>query len=776
MRNGIACPILREKMRIGLTEEEGWAGQMARPLWVTGFTCLIILLIAPLLPLNATLVLAGLGLVLLVISLLIPILRRQRVLWAALLAAVAAFGVYAGTEILCYRPLVGLDGRTVYLEARVMDREADTVLLEVTGGEAPKGSRIALYENPETELPDMYSLVAGDFVLTAKDAQGLDRLVMKASGVSMMAWCPEYGSQSYIETPGKATWNAVFSNMRQRFYHTLTAYLPGDRGELAAGICLGEDEGLSGPAKEAFHVTGVSHLLAVSGLHMSVLAFTLLALLWRMRIPECPASILTMAGVLWFMALVGFEVSVVRSGVMLLILLLGSAIRRRADSRNSMGFALLLLLLSDPYCAYDVGLLLSFGACLGLLCLYPWMRFHIRKRLEPSNQPSPELLPDAPAAAERPPFWRRGLIRLADALCVSVAAILPTMTVSAVFFGSLSLIAPITNLLTVFPSTLLTQLGCLAMVLEPIPFLFPVCRLLLMGVGWISGYLLEVTQWLARLPFASAAMREGYLLLWLPASLGMLYLGWRLGKAKGLRIAFATGVIALLCGINLRNLFMRNVTTIAAVGTNGDAAILLQRNGHFGAILSLEEFDSVNRLGFLLEEYGATRLDFLIVTGGEGNALLQIPNQLSDFLQETPLFYPESDPAFARLVQWYAYCMPIETAQVSFWQGDTLAWQDGWLRMTLGDTRVLLSSGGTDASQLPEDWRQTHLVVYTGTPPAHAGAITAQTGILLCEEEDLPYSLKAIPRTAYSVTAVSGYEQAAVVTRGEGDLTWDAWL
>lgn len=749
---------------------------MARPLWVTGFTCLIALLIAPLLPLNVVLVLAGLGLVLSAVALLIPALRKQRALWTALLAAVAALGVYAGNEIFFYRPLIRMDGQTVYLEARVVEEEADTVLLEVTGGRAPEGSQIALYASPGTELPKLYSTVAGDFVLTAMDTRGLDHLTMKASGVSMMAWCPEYGVPSYTEIPGEEPWTAVFSKMRRHFYQTLTAYLPGDRGELAAGICLGMDEGLSSEAREAFRITGVAHLLAVSGLHMSVLAFAVLALLRRLHMPERLASLLTMAGVLGFMALVGFEVSVVRSGVMLLVLLLGTAVRRQADSRNSMGFALLLLLLPNPYCAYDVSLLLSFGACLGLLCLYPWMRTQTRKWLEPAAGPPPETLPDAPAAQTRPPLWKRGRNRLVDALCVSLAAILPTMTVSALFFGSLSLIAPITNLLTVFPSTVLTQLGCLAVILEPVPFLLPVCRMLLAGVGWIAGYLLEVTQGLAGLPFASAALRDGYLLLWLPAALGLLYLGWRLKRARGLRIAGVMAVIALLCGVNLRNLSMRNVTTVAAVGTDGDAAVLLQRNRQSGAVLSLEDFDSLDRLRFLLEQYGVARLDFLVVTGGEENSLLQIPDGLSDFLEDTPLFYPESDPAFERLTKLYSHCLPMETARVTFWQGDTLAWRDGWLRLTLGDTRFLLSSGGTDTSQLPAGWRQTHLVVYAGTPPAHVAAVTAQTGILLCEEEKIPFTLKAIPRTAYPVVTVPAYQQAAVVTRGKGDLSWHSWL
>ena len=748
---------------------------MARPLWVTGFTCFVVLLSAPLLPLNVVLVLAGLGLVFFAIALLVPALRKQRALWAALLAAVAALGVFAGNEMLSYRPLIQLDGRTVYLESRVTWSDG-TAVLEVTGGEAPKGSRIAFYPSEGGEVPDLYSTVKGQFTLTAKDTHGLNGLQTKARGVYMMAWCPEYGVQSYIEEPGVPPWTAVFAQMRRRACETLTGSLPGDRGCLASGICFGEDQDLSVEAKAAFRSTGVAHLLAVSGLHMSVIAFAVLGLLRRLYIPQRPAFLLTMAGVLCFMALVGLEVSVVRSGVMLLILLLGSTLRRRPDSLNSMGLALLVLLLSNPYCVYDVSLLLSFGACLGLLCLYPWMRDQVHKWLDPAEVLPAEALPDAEAEKKSLPLWKRGRNKAVDALCVSLSAVLPTMTVSAVFFGNLSLIAPVTNLLTVFPASLLMQMGCLAAVLEPVPFLVPICRVLLMGVGWIAGYLLDVTQWLSRLPFATAALRDGYLLLWLPAALGLLYLGWRLRKGRGLRLAGAVAVIALLCGVNLRNLAMRDVTTVAAAGTDGDAAVLLQRNGRYGAMLSMTNTKTAARLRSLLADYGVTRLDFLVVTEGEANTLVLVPGMFGEYLQDTPLLYPQDDPDFVRLAQSYSNAYPLEEARITFWQEDTLAWRDGWLRLTMGDTRVLLSSGNTDASVLPLEWRNTHLVLYTGAPPAHVGAITAQTGILLCEEEKAAGILKAIPRTAYPVTAVPDYGQAAVVTRGKGDLSWKSWL
>ena len=99
----------------------------------------------------------------------------------------------------------------------------------------------------------------------------------------------------------------------------------------------------------------------------------MLGILTACRLPKRFAAGLTMAGVLCFMALTGFVPSVMRSGIMLLFYLGSQVMRRNADSINSLGLAVFLLGLANPYAAADTGLLLSFSATLGLL-LFPPLR------------------------------------------------------------------------------------------------------------------------------------------------------------------------------------------------------------------------------------------------------------------------------------------------------------------------------------------------------------------------------------------------------------------
>lgn len=139
-------------------------------------------------------------------------------------------------------------------------------------------------------------------------------------------------------------------------------------------MCTGDKTALSPDVTFGFRQAGLSHLLAVSGLHMAILAQAVLGLLRFLRVPRRWAALGAAGVVVPFMLLTGMTPSVVRSGVMCLVLLAGQLLRRRADSRNSLGFALLLLVLPNPYVVLDVGLQLSFAATVGLVALGPWMQ------------------------------------------------------------------------------------------------------------------------------------------------------------------------------------------------------------------------------------------------------------------------------------------------------------------------------------------------------------------------------------------------------------------
>ena len=745
---------------------------MARPLWAVGFTWLAVLAAAALLPLNVTVLLAALCELLFVATLFISPLRKKRALPVVILAAGIAFSLYAVREVFVYRPCVRLDGRTVQVEAQVIETYTNGAvdLRVLEGCEIPKGVGLILFLGDQAEHPDLYERVSGRLTVRAEDLSDLRNLGYKAGGFYLTAVPEEYGGAALRYEAMAPPWTAPFQRAGRLAQGVLMTYLPDDRGGLASLITVGRGS-LSEEAQDAFGLSGVSHLIAVSGLHMAILSQAVLSLLKKLRIPRCPAALLTMAGVCGYMALVGFRASVVRAGVLCLVVLLGSCVRRRSDSLNSIGLALILLLAADPYAAYDIGLQLSFAACLGILWLYPFLRERMGRLVTWAAEAGPPEAGEAPAI----PLWRRISGRLLgkglDALSVTLSAMLPTLPLTAFWFGSLSLIAPPANLLTVFPASLLLMTSCLGVVFHALPLLSFLAEPLFLAAGLLADYLLRATRLFASLPFAAVTVRDGYLLLWLPAAFGLLLLGWRLCRGKGVRCAAAAAAIVLFCGLGVRMLSMRGVTTLTVARRTMSAEVLIERDGRAGAVITGN--DDGSNLVMLLRERGIRALDFLVVTDGTEGDLARLPHLLEAYIADTVYLYPAGRGPCAAIAPKFRRAYPLENASCTFWGGETLLWRDGFLRMEFGDTRVLFCSGEGDAARLPESWRETHLVLFSEEPPLHAGAIRATSGVMACRADRMPTALKGIPRSDYEIRATQREQSdLALMTRGRGDMTW----
>ena len=113
---------------------------------------------------------------------------------------------------------------------------------------------------------------------------------------------------------------------------------PQEEASLVRAMLLGEKDGLSADVESDFRDIGASHLLVISGLHLSALAAFFSLFLSLFRLGRRVKNLLTAAAVLLFLILIGFPFSAVRSGIMLLLFLFADCLGREADSLNSLGF------------------------------------------------------------------------------------------------------------------------------------------------------------------------------------------------------------------------------------------------------------------------------------------------------------------------------------------------------------------------------------------------------------------------------------------------------
>jgi len=208
-------------------------------------------------------------------------------------------------------------------------------------------------------------------------------------------------------------------------------FLP-PHSSILEGVILGNKSAVSQDLKDKFRITGLSHIIAVSGMHIVILSsivmyFLLLLGLWRNQ-----AFYGAVTFILIYVALVGLPSSAIRAGIMGMIYLLGQKLGRQTMSSRIIVLAGILMLLFNPLLLfYDIGFQLSFLAVLGLIYFEPLVRNFIKFLLNK--------------------FLRLNLQKKYENLLmlfsVTLAAQIFTLPIIIYNFGNISFISPLTNML-----------------------------------------------------------------------------------------------------------------------------------------------------------------------------------------------------------------------------------------------------------------------------------------------------------------------------------------
>ena len=241
---------------------------------------------------------------------------------------------------------------------------------------------------------------------------------------------------------------------------------------VVAAMTLGDKSVMTRELRDVYAVSGASHVLALSGLHLGMI-YMLLSLLTVGRRRRVLSQLIIILSIWAFALLVGLPLSVVRSAVMISVYALVSLTGRGHMSVNALSLAALIILLVSPDSLFDVGFQLSFASMLAILLLLPLFECLINA----------EWL-----------FGRPLLKRLWGLTTVSVAAQVGTAPLVAYYFGRFSTWFLLTNIVVVPAVTLILCLA-LASLLLPV-----VSTALVSIVGWLNVFLSFVAN---RLPCAS---------------------------------------------------------------------------------------------------------------------------------------------------------------------------------------------------------------------------------------------------------------------------------
>ena len=312
--------------------------------------------------------------------------------------------------------------------------------------------------------------------------------------------------------------------LRARGSEGLGRGMPAREAALARGFVLGEDEGIDAKTEEDFRRAGLSHLLAVSGQNVTLLALLAMPLLGALGVPLRERLVWVLALIAVYVPVAGAGPSIQRAGVMGALGLLATLGGRRTSRLYALALAAAVTLAIDPSIAGDVGWQLSFAAVLGILLLASPLRERLLGLLGRGR-------------------WRRAL---AEGLAATVAATLATAPLIAFHFETLStttLVANVLALPAVAPAMWLGMCGaCLAQLpgvpLEPLNGLDAL----------LLAYVAQVAEWCAAPGWAELEVHLD------AAGLILAYLGLGAGLfvcRRRPRLAVALAAIGLACRLPL---------------------------------------------------------------------------------------------------------------------------------------------------------------------------------------------------------------------------------
>lgn len=535
--------------------------------------------------------------------------ERQRLrAWAALGAGVALLWL-AVYSFLFYAPAQGLWDQTETYSVTALDYPSETAY----------SHQLDVRYQPEFGFPVKIRLYTA---LPCEEVKPGDQLEVTARLISPQEAFEEapsyYTSQGIYAVSAKVTELTVVpveetplwlwpKMAAHRMREVVEALFPGEAQGLMMALLTGEQGELSDSLSSQLSRTGLSHLAAVSGLHVSFLVGIVMLLPGDRR----ARSLIAIPILALFCAMTGARPSIVRATVMGIAMLLSPFFRRDGDAGASLRLALLALLVHNPFSIESAGLQMSFAAVGGILLTSKALNRWLMNR-----KPVPQ---------------KRWAVRLKQWICgslsLTVGALVLTLPLVVWYFGTISLIAPLSNLLAIWAAALIfsgglavTMLGFLCM---------PLARVLALPVRGLVAYLLGMVKLLSHVPFCSITTQVASYRLWLVVVYGVILLLF-FRKRQRKRAGVYCGCLAALLFVLIfahRGSLTVDVMTVQVLDVGQGQSVLFLSETEAVAV-DCGGDDAGNVLADALGDIGETQLDLLLLTHFDSDHVNGVPQLL----------------------------------------------------------------------------------------------------------------------------------------------------
>ena len=486
----------------------------------------------------------------------------------------AGFSVFTLYTAARYTPAVELDGSCGDFSGKVTDirlYDGDKALYTLSG-ETDSGLHLKLNYTTDdlgAEYGDRITLENCRFKKPGSDYLFDSQSWYRSRGIFLIVYSAE---NTEIEHKHSSVIKNALISYRERIIGEYSRVMGEDCGSFLTGMTFGIKQDMDSSVMTALYRCGIGHILAVSGLHISIIASLLMVLLKRLNLKPLISFGIMNFLMLLLIIMANSPVSAVRAAIMMDIFYFAPIVRRENDTLNSLACAVLAICAAEPYIVYSSGFMLSVSGTFGIGVFAPYMTEKMK----------------------RSTFLDKTKFSFVTALCTTISV----FPLSMYYFDEVSLISPVSNILFVPLCTGAMIFGVLFLITGGIftGLLLP-AKLLLLPVIWTTNKLGNTG-----VIYLSHGRNENAYILIAAGAIIVLYHLAGAGRDK-IKISLCAACIIFCAAAAGMKIYDMNRLTVTVLGKGNNAAVVIcKRNsydiidlsGHYRSAEYVRKYISVN--------------------------------------------------------------------------------------------------------------------------------------------------------------------------------------
>lgn len=510
---------------------------------------------------------------------------------------------------------------------------------------------------------------------------------------------PYYGSGYDVITCDNKPFYSVFQTFRNSLLQSFQKYLTYDLAGFCTAVITGDKNLLPDDIYRDFKSLGVSHLLVVSGLHLSIVAEMIYSVTNKTVRNRYFSAVIQIIGILLFAALAGFGFSVIRASVMIIVMIIARVFNSRADALNSLGLAAIILCI-NPLNGGDIGLLWSFSTTLSLILFSRGINDYLVSRID-----------------------------VKSALGKNIVSLFSTA--SAAFIGSLPFVVLITrslspytvlvNILTVPFAGLVIICGGFGAVMFMLHLNVLAYPLMYIG-GLTAKYIISVVNMFSKLPGSAVSTQKTSVYIWFAVCLIISAVIFIFDKKKAYVKLGAFAMAAALVAVYSIDYVINEDKVVLSVLDIGEGITVTLKKGD--SIVVINSFGEKYQFSAIRDELSAyDRIDCMVDMPSGEYDYDYCKKIINEFNVKNVLLY---DSKKFSTEYSYARYKGVNTTQIAddytfnLYDGVQIRFiavsGDVWCRCSIYGKDVLICPQDSDAGALPEEFSGSDIIILSDIP------------------------------------------------------------